>query len=178
MAVLIEAISVVIKAKPLIEKYRGGWEQFKKDVPNKTLCADGEIIRVGFMVPADVEKFINFLELKGLVFLTNNISQDIVVVDQQKGPTKNCSWIDYGKIDLEENSKKQVSACRLVGSKIQKIVLPENWKYEDSLSEKYTYISSDDVGRRMIRFTKDKSVETYFDLKTGKEIYVGRTDSE
>ena len=178
MAVLIEAISVVIKAKQLLEQYPGGWKKFKEDVPNQTLCADGEIVRIGFMVPSDVEIFINSLQNIGLVFLKNETTEDIVVVDQQRGPVMNCPWIEYGKIELDGNPKKQISACRLKGSKSNKVVMPENWKYEDSLSEKYTFISSEDVDRRIIRFKNEENVETYFDLKTGEKVYVGRTNKD
>ena len=34
MSVLIEGISVVIKAESILDKYPGGWNSFKDDVPN------------------------------------------------------------------------------------------------------------------------------------------------
>jgi hypothetical protein len=58
MSVLIEAISVVMRADELLKKFPGGWDAFKGIVPNQTLCADNEIVRVGFMTPQDVESFI------------------------------------------------------------------------------------------------------------------------
>ena len=66
MAVLIEAISVVVRADELLKKFPGGWDAFKAIVPNQTLCADNEIVRVGFMVPQDVESFIKRLQRVGL----------------------------------------------------------------------------------------------------------------
>jgi hypothetical protein len=48
MAILVEGISVVIRAEAVIHRYPGGWERFRDDCPNDTLCADGELIRVGF----------------------------------------------------------------------------------------------------------------------------------
>ncbi len=42
MPVLIEALSVVIRADAIVEHYPGGAEQFMNDCPNNTLCADGE----------------------------------------------------------------------------------------------------------------------------------------
>jgi len=38
MAVLIEAISVVIKGTAVVERYPGGWEAFEADPPNQP-CA-------------------------------------------------------------------------------------------------------------------------------------------
>ncbi len=85
MAVLIEAISVVVRADSLLKSFNGNWEAFKEIVPNQTLCADNEIVRVGFMTPTDVESFINKLEKHGLVFIGNGESLDTCVVDQIKG---------------------------------------------------------------------------------------------
>ena len=158
MAVLVEAISIIIRAKNLLEQYPGGWKKFKEDVPNQTLCADVEIVRVGFMIPGNVEKFINTLEKNGLVYMKNELAEDIVVVDQEKSPMINCPWIEYGKIELDGNPKKQISACRLKGSNSKEVVMPEDWKYDYSLSEKYTFISSEDIDRRMIRFKNEKNV--------------------
>ena len=53
MAVLCEAISVIVRLDALEAPY-GTFEAFKHDVPNDTLVADGEIVRVGFMTPDDV----------------------------------------------------------------------------------------------------------------------------
>ncbi len=58
MAVLVEGISLVVRLEALQEKIPGGWEAFRSSVPNSTLCADGEVARVGFMSPADVEAFV------------------------------------------------------------------------------------------------------------------------
>ena len=69
MAVLIEAISVVVRADVLLQKFPGGWEAFKSIIPNQTLCADNEIVRVGFMSPQDVESFVKKLQDAGLEFL-------------------------------------------------------------------------------------------------------------
>ena len=92
MAVLIEGISVVIRADSLLAKFPGGWETFKTIVSNKTLCADNELIRVGFMTPDDVEPFIIKLEKAGLQFLKEEEAIDIVVADQMRGLTSKCSW--------------------------------------------------------------------------------------
>jgi len=61
MAVLVEGISIILKASAITDKYPGGWESFKAEVPNQTLCADGELIRIGFMSPDDVKGFIDDL---------------------------------------------------------------------------------------------------------------------
>ncbi len=56
MAVLVEALSIVVKLSSIELKYEGGWEAFKDAVPNTTLCWDDELTRVGFMVPSDANE--------------------------------------------------------------------------------------------------------------------------
>ena len=40
------------------------------DVPNSTMCTDGELVRVGFMTPNSVQDYIEFLETNNLQFQT------------------------------------------------------------------------------------------------------------
>ncbi|HQC09863.1 MAG TPA: hypothetical protein PK953_02995 [Smithellaceae bacterium] len=174
MAVLIEAISVVVKADSLLKSFNGNWEAFKEIVPNQTLCADNEIVRVGFMTPTDVESFINKLEKQGLVFIRNGDSVDICVVDQLKGPTVKCSWIEYGHISMS-NAGHRVAACRLVGSKLMQVVTPPGWVYEKSLSSSYGYVPTGhkDGGLKYLRH--EDGLDVYLNTLTGAEVYVGRT---
>ena len=71
MAVLVEALSVIVRRDRIEEKYSGGWSAFKKSIPNATFCADDEIAAVAFMSPNDVQAYVNRLERKGLVFLSH-----------------------------------------------------------------------------------------------------------
>ena len=80
MAVLIEAISVIVRIPAIQEKYIGGWESFKNNSPNNTLCADSYLARLGFMIQTDVESFVKELENKGLLFIDGEKTIDIVIV--------------------------------------------------------------------------------------------------
>src|SRR4051795_4165514 len=100
MAVLIKGISVVIRADRLLAAFGNDWEAFKAVVPNKTLCADSEIARVGFMAPADVKHFVDDLTDVGLTYIVDGTAQDLVVVDQQRGPLVQCAWIEFGYVSL------------------------------------------------------------------------------
>ena len=93
MAVLVEAISVIVRRDAINRSYDGGWAGFLSHVPNNTLCADHELARVGFTDPKTVEHFINDLRRHGPVFLSNGKSIDIAVLDQQRGPTEPCDWL-------------------------------------------------------------------------------------
>ena len=55
MAFLVEAISVIVRCDAIERAYETGWDGFLEDVPNRTLCADPELARVGFMHPDNVQ---------------------------------------------------------------------------------------------------------------------------
>lgn len=129
MAVLVEALSVVIKAKRLAESYPGGWEAFAGDAPNETLCSDGAVVRLGFMKRADVEACIRGLTLHGLVHLRDGRAEDIVVVDQHRGPIDRCDWIQFGKM---QDPRGDISVCRLVGTTEDTFVAPAAWSHDDT----------------------------------------------
>lgn len=173
MAVLIEGISVIIRKEALNGAFSGDWEAFMKIVPNQTLCADDELVRVGFMTPSDVESFIEKLESYGLCFLQESISVDISVVDQQQGPTSKTEWLEFGYIEIEKG--KTVSACRLTNSKNDQIITPTDWVYEDSLSFSYGFISTESANKNLKFLRHENGVDVYRNLETGKVVFMGRT---
>lgn len=173
MAVLIEAISVVMKAESIVSKYPGGWEQFRKDVPNQTLCTDGELARVGFMTPHDVQCYVGFLESKGLVFQSDGKCLDIAVLDQQRGFTISCDWADFGGIFIDRAQTQKISACRLRGSSLRCVCYPDGWEYENSLSKDYHFVQNEKVGQELEFIRKEGGVSAYRHLPTGKIVYSG-----
>ena len=62
MAVLVEATSVIVRREKLEAAYPGGWAGFVADCPNKTLCADRHLARIGFMSPVDVEGLVRHVQ--------------------------------------------------------------------------------------------------------------------
>ena len=76
MAVLIEAISVVIRAEVLHQRYPGGWVAFAGAVPNQTLCADSELARIGFVVPSDVEAYVTSLREHDVIYQEKGKARD------------------------------------------------------------------------------------------------------
>ena len=51
MAVLVEAISVVVRLDAIDRLFAGGRTAMDKLIPNGTYCEDGELMRVGFLSP-------------------------------------------------------------------------------------------------------------------------------
>jgi hypothetical protein len=110
MAVLVEGISVIVRKEAIKRKIKGGWNAFKKTIPNRTFCADEEIARVGFMSPSDTRMYVETLEGLGLRFLADGEAVDIAVVDQLAGPTTKCGWLEFARLPFGGEDYK-ISAC-------------------------------------------------------------------
>ena len=152
MAVLVEAISVVVRRDAIRAKFSGGWPEFLECVPNDTLCSDDDIARVGFMTPPDVEAFIELLEKNDLIFLRNRRTVDIAVVDQQRGLTMPTDWLEFAQLAFGESGDK-VAACWLfegprmgagihMPGKGMTLATPVGWTYENSLSANFKFVES------------------------------------
>jgi len=174
MAVLIEGISVVVRVDAIVNKFPGSWERFKAIVPNQSLCADNEVVRIGFMSPADVETFVTQLQSNGLEFLRSGKAIDIAVADQQHGLTTACSWLEFGHVDMGSNGSI-VAACRLMGSKVNQVVTPPGWKYESSISRSCGFAHNESVEKDLKYLRHENGLDVYLNIATGEEVYVGRT---
>lgn len=137
MAVLVEAISVIVRADSL--GTFPTWESFRAIVPNETLCADGELVRVGFLSPGEVRQFVRTLQDHGLRFSETGPAQDIVIADQQSGFTTPCDWAEFGRISWDNEPDRPVAAARLTGSLISQVLTPDGWTYEGSLTQKFEF---------------------------------------
>lgn len=175
MAVLAEAISVVVRVDAIHRSYKGGWKTFEAKAPNKTLCSDNEITRVGFMAPGDVRRFTDALEQNGLTYLDAAKARDMVVVDQQRGPCVDCDWIEFGRIPLGAGETQLVAACRLKGSQSTTLMMPDEWTYEGSLSEQLVFVPTSELSKHLEYIETDEVGDVYLDKRTGKRVYAGRT---
>lgn len=175
MAILVEAISVVVKRSAIDDKFPGGWEAFVEDCPNKTLCADSSLARVGFMSPVDVESYVKYLEKNGLVFLESNEAVDLFVADQQRGITVKCNWAEFGHVNLDGDKSKRVAACQLIEGIEEPLLTPDGWKYEGSLSNTFSFAPTEHVDKSLKYLRHENGLDVYLNLLTGKEVYSGRT---
>jgi hypothetical protein len=175
MAVLVEGISVVIKASAIASKYPEGWEGLKKNLPNQTLCPDGELVRVGFMSPDDVKTFVESLEEHGLIYLHQGKAQDLVIIDQTRGLTTACDWIEFEIVDWKGDPQRKVSACHLVDSKIDQIFTPDGWNYEESLSKHFGFVPTENRYERLVFIEQKNGCNVYIDLSSGREVFIGTT---
>lgn len=173
MAVLVEAISVIVRRPAIAERFKGGWPAFQRAIPNATGCYDDDLARVGFMSPAEVEAFVSVLEAGGLIFRRDGQAVDIAVVDQLRGPSVPAPWLEVAKVELFE-PKLKVCACWLAGQKLDGIAMPAGWKFEGSLSDRPGFAAEGTEGDRLKFLRHEGGNDVYLDLISGKEVFVGR----
>ena len=174
MPVLIEAISVVVRVDAVERKYPGGWPSFAASAPNQTLCADGELARIGFMNPSDVQAYVDALAQHGILYQVDGAARDVVVVDQIRGPVLTCPWIEFGHLNLEGDPKQRVAACRLSGSKSNKVATPDGWVFARSLTSSYGFVPSEHQDKSLNFVRRQDGLDVYLNELTGEEVFVGR----
>jgi hypothetical protein len=171
----VEAISVIVRTDVLHEKFPGGWVAFRTGVPNRTLCSDDEIARVGFMTPADAEAYANDLSAYDIRYVVNGMARDLVVVDQLRGPMVVCDWIEFGHINLHGDPNRRVAACRKKGSQVKQVILPPDWKFESSLTATYGFVPTKHVDCSLRFLRQQDGLDVYLNELTGEEVFLGRT---
>lgn len=94
MAIILEAINVVIKHQSILEKYPNGELGFLGDVTvfNAPWHSDLKLSRVGFFDPNEMYPFLSRLEQRGLIF-----TDDFCIVDMVTGSTKPCNWFGFAR---------------------------------------------------------------------------------
>lgn len=172
MAVLVEAISVVVKVSSILDNYRGGWEAFKKDCPNKTLVSDGELVRIGFTDPRHARLLVERFKMVGFTFAGDAKESDFCVVDQLSGATTACDWIDVGTVPVDGDDAHLVTAARLKGGRSKAMMKPEGWKFEGSISQKPNFVKAVDVLQRLKLLRMEGDAGVFWDPVEGKEVSI------
>lgn len=166
MAVLIEALSVVVRRDAIAQRYAGGWEVFVDEVPNRTLSADDTLARVGFMQPNDARAFVSKLEKHGLTFLRDGRAVDLAVVDQVHGPTTPVDWLNIGDVEIDEGTTITIG---WTGEPDGRVSLPDGWT-----PDPVHLVRHEDMDDRAKFLRHENGVDVYLDLRTGKEVFSGR----
>lgn len=170
MSVLVEAISVLVTRPTIENKYPGGLQKYIEDCPNSTFCMDDHLTRVGFMTPADVSQFVGRLQIKGLGFITEGQFVEIAVVDQHRGFTANCDWLDFSK------NEDGISFCTLKGEPVASIATPKDWNLHRAQTLSFVDGSSGEARFKFLR--NHDGVEVIWDRIRNKKVFVGRTNDK
>jgi len=151
MAVLVEAISILIRKDSIQSKMAGGEKRFELLIPNATHCDDGELVRVGFLGPPEMDEFIDDLKDAGLTFMEDGKCIDLVVCDQQTGLTTDCDWVEFCHLPIEGGKvgaawlyegERFGFGVHMTSGNIE-LATPPGWEFKDSLSDKFHFVPLD-----------------------------------
>ena len=172
MAVLVEAISVIVRRRSVETHFAGGLAGFRRAVPNRSYCADGTLLRAGFMAPKDVAAFVSILEAGGLTFLRDDQAVDLTVVDQLRGSTVPAPWLEVGKYAIGPTAN--VTAAWAANEARGPLATPDGWIFEESLSASHHFVSHEEFNERLLFLRREDRADVYLDRATGKEVFIGR----
>ena len=170
MSVLVECISVIVRCDTLERLYPGGVVAYERLCPNATFCSDDRLTRVGFMTPDDVRAWCGHLERLGLVVLGEAGFEDVAIVDQLRGPTAPCEWLSFGR---------HVAGYTMAwtpGESPSPMAAPAGW--HAGRTDQIQFSPDGAAGERLVPLGRQGKLDVYLDTRTGKEVYVGRTDGE
>lgn len=157
VAVLCEAISIIVRVDALNERFPGGLAGYAEAVPNRTFCCDGSLARVGFMSPADAARWIDLIAARGLRIGAPDA--DLAVVDQVVGITSPCDW-------LQSVSDGSVRIAWRFGEEPEQTFVPDGWSREQH--DAITYVPKSDLGDALM--TADGKLVVMKDPKTGRPL--------
>ncbi len=164
MSVLIEAITVVIRIDAVDRCITGGVAALAEASPNTTFRSDGKLAATGFMSPGDVEVYILAMQKAGLRYMERGECRDIVVIDQIRGPTVPCEWIQIG---TEPDGTK---FAWLRGGQPGALAVFKSWKRGNNLTLRT------DINTDQLIIDPETGLRFYVD-ESGIKQYLGETYS-
>ena len=165
MSILLEAITVVFMNATADRHIQGGVDAVKTIAPNSTFRTDGLISAISFMDPESTGNFVDTLVNVGMEFVEDGVAQDIVVLDQYRGPTAQCDWIGFNQ-NADGNS-----IAWLVGHPQGDMAVYDNWLPNNDLM-----FRDGQVGETMKFLREEDGLDIYLDLETGQECFRPQTD--
>ena len=173
-----EAQSIILSINMILSRYEGGWENFKSEIPNDSFCADGKLVRIGFMDPADGMDYLDLLLARGLRRGRANRPADFATVDQMEGFITPCAWAELGRAQVDDDPRKVVLACRLAGDTSTLMAVPDGWEFENSLSQRCFTFESGRESEYFDYLGGAGSTDVYRNLATGEVQWIERNRPE
>jgi hypothetical protein len=140
-----------------------GLDGFKALAKNQTYGTDELLSRVSFMNPLDVQTFASGLIKQGFQDAVGGAWTDFAVIDQQRGLTLPCPWLDWAR-----NDDGRVLAW-LKGHPVGEAATFPKWSSADQLQ-----FFPDESELELIG-TKDNLL-VYRNCKTGQVLYTAKPD--
>jgi hypothetical protein len=166
MAVLVEALCLVVPRTVLDISYPGGADAFMTRmcdpaVPCRLVCADERLVSVSFLGAAEAEVVERELCELGIVAVDDDRFAELAFVDQRAGPTLPCDWLEWGTHD------DGFTYCWVAGTDPDPLHVPEGWTPEQSRNLVFQDLREEPG--RCIKLADENGREIWLDLHTGRQ---------
>lgn len=142
MAVVIEAITIVVRRDAVRRAFRGNEAAFEALAPNRSGRKDSHLHAVGFMDHRDAAAFVTrALEPRGLAWARGEEAIDLTLVDQFTGLQHYTPWLEVGQYPVEGGA---VTAAWLEGTEPGALSTHAGWHLQGYMGLARTPI--DEIG--------------------------------
>lgn len=170
MAILIEALSLVIRVQAIDSKFQGGWDAFVGRFGGPYLCTDGELARLSATSGAEAMDLAAMLEGYGLVFRDGaGVHQDMIIVEQLRGPAADCDWLEWGSV-IKHGFP--LSVARMAGSFENEVATPPNWAFDFSPSDLHRRVEKHDLPKDARYVGHNQGLHIYAEPNSPRRLYV------
>jgi hypothetical protein len=165
MSVLVEALSLVVPRKVLDVSYPGGTDAFLEKLLDPSFscrftCADDDLVSVSFFATVDAQVAFAELTSAGIVAIDDGKFYEIAYLEQGKGPTIPCDWLEWQK------HGEGYTSCWLAGTDPGRFHAPPDWTPEQSL--RLTFQDWRETPGRCLRLAVNADgMEVWLDFETG-----------
>ncbi len=141
MAVLIEGYSVVINKAQAMKNQEAlsALTAVEGTLHPLAICADNELLRIGFMEITHAYEFVAALENAGLKFRTDvngeEIAQDFALVTQFGEMEVSCPWLDVQFTKMKNGTLICLGAMK--GAENKGVAFPKHWSRQESILKRY-----------------------------------------
>lgn len=171
MAVIIDAIGVVIRNATIEKRLPGGMEQHIECLPATPFYTDGEICCVGLMDSQDVNQYLAMLVAQGFILSDESASSEVAVVDWNGQVPHPCDWLEICQVDLDEQGSVTVASIR--GTTQERLVAPPGWE-----PGRTRWLSRAELKMNYDYMGNEGRVEAYRHKATGDIVRVPRMHAE
>lgn len=170
MAVLIEDISLVFRVSTIDTKFQGGWDAFAGRMGGPYLCTDGDIARLSVRSVPDLRNTLGVLGEHGIRHRAPDGSADeIVVIEQLRGPAEECGWVEWGTI---VKRGCPISVARLQGSMNDEVAFPLAWSFEFSPSDLHRRVERHELPKEARFVGQQQGMHVYAEPEGPRRLYV------
>lgn len=167
MAVVVEALTLVVRRAALDASYPGGADAYLEDLTGRGrsarwACADEHLAAASYYTPDIAHKIRSLMEY-GFVYEDNGTCVDLTVIDELTGPVVPCDWISW------KRDPGVSSVAWLASENPGELATPDGWTP--------AHLARSDVRDEdgMFKLAEEGGVETWLDTGTG-EVLCGPAD--